>query len=382
MTGIPKKYGKACMNLILMLGVVLGGIFLVPKIILLFMPFVIGGTLAWLVNPLVNFCEKKLKIKRKIGAVFVVLAVIVSAGLLIYYAANRLLVKLSDLLQMLPGLWYDMKMEFVGVTGRWLRLMENLPEELVDGMNRLGQNLGEETGVLIGKISVPSVDAVFQLPGTMIAVIMCLLSAYFFVAEKDSVTTALKKRIPKDWQEKCFLLKQIITDVILGYLKAQLKIELWVYLVIAAGLLLLKIPYGYLVAIPIAFLDFLPVFGTGTVLLPWTIFKLLEGKYMYALGLVAIWGISQLVRQVIQPKVIGDSMGMAPLPSLVLLYIGYKLAGIAGMIAAVPLGILIKAMNRAGFFDNSKKSFLILWRGFHAFRGFTDEDIKEDEAKL
>lgn len=376
MAGIPKKYGKAGMNLILVLIWVLGSIFLLPKIILLFTPFVIGGFLAWLANPLVNFCEKKLKIKRKPSSILVVLSL--TAGVLwgIYYIANRFWIKLSEVLQMLPGLWSDMKMEFVGFVTRWSGLVENLPEEMINGMNRLGQNLGEETSVLIGKLSTPSVDAVFHLPEMIIGTVMCLLSAYFFVAEKDYVITFWKKWIPGEWQKKCLLLKQITGDVMVGYLKAQLKIELWVYLVIAVGLMLLRVQYGYLVALPIAFLDFLPVFGTGTVLIPWTILKVLWGEYMYALALFGIWGISQLLRQVIQPKVIGDSMGIAPLPALILLYVGYQLAGVAGMIAAVPLGILAVAMNRAGFFDNSKKSILILWYGIHAFRQFTDEDLK------
>ena len=97
---------------------------------------------------------------------------------------------------------------------------------------------------------------------------------------------------------------------------------------------------------------------------------------MYALGLIVIWGVGQLVRQVIQPKMIGDSMGMAPIPTLVHLYVGYKLAGFVGMIVAVPLGILVLAMNDAGFFDNSKKSIRILWHGFQEFRQFTEDDLK------
>lgn len=376
MAGIPKKYGKACVNLILVVVVALGCIFLVPKIMLVFMPFIIGWFLAWLATPFVNFCEEKLKIKRKISSIFVLISVIAGVVFLICYITNRFLVEVSDLLRILPGMWDNMKMEFVGFAGRWSGLIEKLPEEMVDGMNKLGQSLGEETGVLIGKLSMPSMDAVFHIPEIIIGVVMCLLSAYFFVAEKDYVTTFLKKKIPRDWQKKSRLLKQITGDVIVGYLKAQLKIEFWVYLVMAAGFLLLKVPYGYLIALPIAFLDFLPVFGTGTVLIPWTILKLLWGEYMYALALFGIWGISQLVRQVIQPKVIGDSMGMATVPSLILLYVGYRLAGVAGMIVAVPLGILMMAMNRAGFFDNSKKSFLILWHGLHTFRQFTDEDLK------
>ena len=239
--------------------------------------------------------------------------------------------------------------------------------------------------VIVGELSVPTVDAVGRfagnIPGAMIAVIMCLLSAYFFVAGKNNGTNLLKKILPSSWRKKCLLLKKTTLDVVTGYIKAQFKIEIWVYLILAAGLMLLRVRYGYLIAIPIALLDVLPVFGTGTVLVPWTIFKLLTGDYMFALGLMVIWGIGQLVRQIIQPKVIGDSMGMAPIPTLVHLYVGYKLAGFVGMVAAVPLGILVLAMNDAGFFDNCKKSIRILWYGFQDFRQFTEDDLRGSAKK-
>ena len=162
-------------------------------------------------------------------------------------------------------------------------------------------------------------------------------------------------------------------------MKAQFKIEIWVYLIIVIGLLFLKVRYAYLVALPIAVLDVLPLFGTGVILIPWMIFELLTGEYMYALGLGIIWGISQLVRQIIQPKVIGESMGMAPIPTLVLLYLGYRLAGVAGMFVSVPLGILVLAMNDAGFFDNSKKSLCILWSGLDQIRQFNKEELQKEQ---
>ena len=373
------------MNLILVIVIVLGCIYLAPKIILLFMPFLIGGFLAWIVNPIVRFLEEKLKIRRKAGSAIVILSAIAGICFLIYYVGNRLLVEAADLLRILPDVWKDIKVEFIGYARKWSGLMENLPEEMVDGINQLGQNLGEESGVLIGRLTMPSADVMWNVPGTIITVIMCLLSAYFFVAEKEYVVGVWKKRIPKRWQEKCLLLKQITVDVLVEYVKAQIKIEFWVYLVIAAGLLFMKVRYGYLIAIPIALLDMLPIFGTGTVLIPWTICKLLWGEYMYALALLAIWGVSQLVRQIIQPKVIGDSMGISTIPSLILLYLGYRFAGIAGMIAAVPLGILVLTMNKAGFFDNSKKSIGILWQGFQELRQFTKEgleEIRNDETQL
>ena len=83
--------------------------------------------------------------------------------------------------------------------------------------------------------------------------------------------------------------------------------------------------YFALIALGIAFLDFLPFFGTGTVLIPWAIIRILTADYKIAIGLLIIWGGGQLARQLIQPKIVGDSMGVAPLPTLFLLFIGYRL---------------------------------------------------------
>lgn len=380
MAGIPKKYGKAWINIILAIVIVLGCIFIAPKVIILFMPFVIGWFLSLLANSPVRFFEEKLKIKRKAGSALVIVSVIGGICFLIYAIGSRLVREVLELVQLMPGTWHDMEVEFVALSKKWSNVIDSLPDEIVEKASELGETIGTEMSVIVGELSVPTVDAVGRfagnIPGAVIAVVMCLLSAYFFVAEKDYVANLLTKIIPSSWKKKCLLLKNTTIDVIVGYIKAQFKIEIWVYLILAAGLLLLRVRYGYLIAIPIALLDILPVFGTGTVLVPWALFKLLTGNYMYALGLMIIWGVGQLVRQVIQPKMIGDSMGMAPIPTLVHLYVGYKLAGFAGMIVAVPLGILVLAMNDAGFFDNSKKSIKILWYGFQEFRQFTEEDLK------
>lgn len=380
MAGIPKKYAKSFTNLILVVVIVLGCIFVAPKVILLFMPFIIGWFLALLANPLVRFFEEKIKIKRKAGSVLVIVSVIAGICVLIYAIGNRLVKALIGFLKIVPDMWQDMKVEFLGVSRKWSNVIDSLPKEVVEKAGEIGETIGTEVGVIVGELSVPTADAVGDfagnIPGIVIAVIMCLLSAYFFVTEKDYVGSLFKKIIPPSWMKKCLLLKKTTIDVIVGYLKAQLKIEIWVYFILAAGFMLLKVRYGYLIAIPIALLDILPVFGTGTVLVPWTLFKLLSGDYIYALGLMVIWGVSQLVRQVIQPKMIGDSMGMAPIPTLIHLYVGYKLAGVIGMIVAVPFGILVLAMNDAGFFDNAKKSIRILWHGFNDFRQFTEEDLE------
>lgn len=93
-----------------------------------------------------------------------------------------------------------------------------------------------------------------------------------------------------------------------------------------------------------------------------------------AIGLLIIWGVGQLLRQLIQPKIVGDSIGVPPLPTLFLIFIGYKVGSVAGMILAVPAGIIVANMYQAGFFDTTMDSVRILVHGFNRFRRLTPED--------
>lgn len=348
------------------------------------MPFILGWFLAALSNPLVRFFEEKMRIKRKAGSAIVIILVISTICCLFYTLGHRLLREVLELLQVMPGMWQEMRVEFVAFTRKWSKVMDSLPVEVMETAENLGDMIGSRMGVLVGELSMPTADAVGafaeNIPGIVIAVIMSLLSSYFFVAEKDYVSNILKKVIPVSWRKRCLLLKQTTIDVMAGYLKAQLKIEIWIYLLLIAGFMVLKVRYSYLIAIPIALLDLLPVLGTGTILIPWALFKLLSGEYIFALGLFAIWAVGQLVRQIIQPKIVGDVFGMDAIPTLILLYVGYRLAGVVGMIVAVPFGILVVAMDEAGFFDNSKRSIRILCQGFHELRRFTDEDLVEKNS--
>ena len=92
-----------------------------------------------------------------------------------------------------------------------------------------------------------------------------------------------------------------------------------------------------------------------------------------------IWGVGQLARQLIQPKIVGDSIGVPPLPTLFLLFIGYKFSGVIGMIVAVPIGLLVYSMYQDGAFETTKNSVFILFAGVNRFRRLGEEDLTEVE---
>lgn len=383
---MEKKHVKAIVNLILALAALLLLVFLLPKLLVYFMPFVIGWVIALIAGPLVKFFEEKLKIRRKAGTAFVIIAVIAGVIVLGYLLVAKLIQELIGLTLSLPQLWQSLEADMRDIGRNWAVFYTRLPEDVQSGIVAMGTGVEKAISNFVGGIGTPTMNAVGNfaknLPTVIIGIIMTVLSAYFFIAEKDYMQDCARQYIPKSVREKWNIIMGSMKTAIGGYFKAQFKIECWIYLLLLIGLLFLKINYAFLIAFGIAILDLLPFFGTGTVMVPWAIVKFLSGDYQMMLGLLIIWGVGQLVRQIIQPKIVGDSMGVAPIPTLFLLFLGYKAAGVVGMIIAVPIGIIIVNMNRAGAFDTVKQSVKILVDSVNRFRKFTEDEVKKSDEEL
>jgi len=379
MEGSREKYCKALLNIAVAVAVVLLILFLLPKLLVFFAPFIAGGVVALIAGPLVRFFEEKVKIKRKAGSAFVIIVVIGLVVLAIYLLGSKLIDQIAGLLQALPDMWQSMETDFEEISKNLSTLYGGFPKDLQDTIASLADQINSWVGDLFSRLSSPTITAVGnfakQLPTVIISIIMCLLSAYFFVAERGTIGIWLRRHMPEAIQERYQLLRNSIRKAVGGYLKAQLKIEIWMYLLLVIGLSILKVDYALLIALGIAILDFLPFFGTGTVMVPWAIVKILSTDYKMAVGLLVIWGVGQLARQIIQPKIVGDSIGVAPIPTLFLLFIGYKAGGVFGMIFAVPIGLIVFTMYEEGAFETTKNSVLILISGINRFRKLNEKDL-------
>lgn len=382
-----KTYLKVLLNLGIAVGIVLLLIFLAPKLIMFFLPFIIGWIIALIANPLVRFFEVKLKIKRKAGTAFVIIAVIALVILAGYLIGVKVTEEVVGLLNELPQMWDSIEKEFKEIGENLSVIYNSFPEGVRTALTSVGAQMDVYVGDLVSKVSTPTIEAVGNfarhLPTTIIGIIMCLLSSYFFVAERDYITKGIKTHMPESLTYRYNMMARSLKKAVGGYFKAQFKIEICMYILLVIGLEILHVQYSLLIAFGMAILDFLPFFGTGAVLLPWAIIKILSADYKMAVGLLIIWCVGQLARQIIQPKIVGDSIGMPSIPTLFLLFIGYKLGGVIGMIIAVPIGIIIANMYQEGIFDTTKNSLKILLAGINNFRRLDDKDmctVEEYEA--
>ena len=376
-----KKYWKAITNIVIALVCLLLAILLIPRLLVFFAPFVAAWIVAAMAGPLVRFFEEKLKIKRKAGSAFVIVVVLAILIFLIYLGGAKLGREVISFVNSIPEMWAGAEEDFRVIGEKLDVLYSRLPVDLQDKLSGIANNLVQSIGNIIGQIGSPTLEAVGNfaksLPSVLIGVVMGLLSSYFFVAERAEINAWFREHIPENLQRQYMLVKKSMVRAVGGYLKAQLKIEIWMYLLLVIGLSILRVNYAFLIAIGIAFLDILPFFGTGTVLVPWALIKLLSSDYVVAIGLFVLWGVGQLARQLIQPKIVGDSIGVPAIPTLFLLYIGYKLSGVVGMIVAVPIGLILITMYEEGVFDTTKNSIRILVHGVNRFRKLTTEDLTE-----
>ncbi|MDE7222465.1 MAG: sporulation integral membrane protein YtvI [Acetatifactor sp.] len=375
-----RKYFKALTNLAVALVILLLVVLLLPRLLVWFMPFVLAGIISMIASPLVRFFEEKIKLKRKVGSAFVIIVVIALVVLVLYLVTSKLIEEGIGLLGALPGMWESMQEELASVGESLNGIYEKLPKDTQLAIANLGDQVGEFMGGLFERIGTPTITAAGnfakQLPSVLIGIIMCLLASYFFVADRYLIGSWIRKYTPAPIMSWYDMIRRSILKSVGGYFKAQLKIEVWMYLLLVIGLSVLRVDYVLLIALGIAFLDLLPFFGTGTVMVPWAVIKIFNGDYKMAIGLLIIWGGGQLARQIIQPKIVGDSIGMAPIPTLFLLYIGYKVGGVIGMIIAVPLGMLVSTMYQEGAFDTTKNSIAILISGLNHFRKLQPEDLE------
>ncbi len=376
-----RPYWQVAVSLIFSLLATAAFVVIGIKAIGFLMPFVIGWIIASIAAPLVNWLEKRLKIVKKLGTVMIVIAVIGLIVVAIYFAVSRLSLEISDLIQDFPDLYAQLEHGLREIGNSLSGAFSRLPSGIQNGWRTMVANLDQYMGDLVSQISQPTVTAAGnfakRLPSYLISFAVSILSAYFFTVEREEVIAWFKKISPPSVEKRMTLVMDNLRYAVGGYFKAQFKIMGVVLLVLLAGFLILGIRYAVLVAVLIAFLDFLPFFGTGTAMIPWAVYTFLMGDYRTTTGLVIIYIVSQVVRQVLQPKMVGDSMGLNPLVTLLLLYVGYKISSVIGMILAVPIGLVLINMCQAGAFDYILDDVRILVEGILGLR----EDSEESEKK-
>ena len=329
----------------LVIGAVLLTVFVAVPLVSLLMPFVLALVLAWLLNPVVRWLKNRLNISRKVISLAVLVLAFGTVGGLCYglcWALVNQVISLFDNWQ--PIL--DSLMATVDNVGHWLdRLGDILPNSLVATGDDLVRALASwleslDLSSQIAGLASWATGLVSGIPGFAVAVVAFLMASYFITSDYPRLRYLFTDQLPGNLRQFGSQVRRIFMEAFGGYLKSQLLLSLGVFAILTAGFLIIRQPYSLLLAFVLTVMDFIPIIGAGTVMVPWAAVDLITGDYRQTIELMVIWGAIVLFRQVGEPKILGGQTGLSPILSLVGIYAGMRLAGVLGMVVG-PLLLLV-----------------------------------------
>ena len=312
------------------------------------LPFLLGGLLALAAEPVVRLGTKRLRLPRGLAAgMGVSLTLVFLAGILSLLGA--LAVKeLGVLAGALPEAEQSLRQGMAAARDGLIRLSQGLP----DGMGRLvRQNASELFGngtVLLQQVTdrIPGVitSLVGGVPAGALGLGTGVLTGFMVSARLPRLRQSLAGRIPQSWKEKYLPALGRVKSYVWQWAKAQGKLMAVTYGILALGLTVTGVKYGFFWGILIALVNAVPILGTGTVLVPWAAVVLLRGQVLRGVGLLGTYLAAMLTRTVLEPRLVGKHLGLDPLVTLVFLYVGYRVWGFGGMILAPMLAAATKGI--------------------------------------
>lgn len=312
------------------------------------LPFLLGGGIALAAEPMVRLGTGKLGMPRALAAgvgVTATLVGILALGTVIGALAVR---EIGNLAGRLPDLQDTARQGMVMMQDWMVRLSNRAPEGVQPLLQRTAVELFDGSTVLLSGLTrqLPAVvgSALGTLGAGVIGLGTGILAAFLISIRLPQLKSAGNKYLPESWRENYLPALGRMRRALAGWLKAQLKLALVTYLVVAVGFVLLRIPNGPVWAAAVALVDAVPVLGTGTVLVPWAVVWMLQGQGLRAVGLLLIYGVAAVIRAVLEPRLVGRHLGLDPLATLAALYVGYRLWGFLGLLLTPILASAAKSL--------------------------------------
>lgn len=323
----------------------------------LLMPFVLALCLAWLLNPAIRLLQKKLNVRRGVLSLLLVLLVIAVAGGLLAGMLYTLIAQVISFLQNWQTTWSDTMSGISAITAFLEDFLRPLPAETYTQVTALLDQATEWIGKAVPQLLTMAASgagaAAMSLPSFGVSVIVFIMATYFISADYPHLRFKASQRVPEDFRGFVSLVKHMTTDAFGGYVRAELILSVVVFFILLIGYFIMGEPYALLLAFVLAVMDFIPIIGAGTVMVPWAVIDVALGDFKHAIGLMVIWGVIVVFRRLAEPKVVGDQTGLSPIASLVSIYVGMRLGGVIGMVLGPVLCLVLLNLARSGIFDNT-----------------------------
>lgn len=318
-------------------------------------PFVIGLLLSLLLFPLSKAIAKYLHLGRGFSALISIIILVCVIGLLSNLLFSRIIHEGRLFFESLPDTIKYVDKTIGEFNERFSDLYALVPAGFENYISDIADNLVSSlTSTLGSGLKTGSTAIVSKIPNFIFGFFLSLLSCFFFIKDRELILKSIKGIIPESLKGYFKLMKDGIIDAVLGYIKAQLIMMSIIAVICMTGLFILKVEYALFLSILIAFVDALPIFGSGFFYWPWIGFSLITGDYSMAIGLGVTYLCVLFTRQALEPKVLGTQIGIHPLITLMSIYVGLRIFGVFGIFIGPFIAVIIKTIATTPVVRNPK----------------------------
>ena len=377
------KRWEIYLDIIMELLVILAGalllIFVLPKSIVFLWPFVAGWIISMMAHPVIEYLEKKVKLPKKFGSAILIAAVITGIIVVLYFAVRGIALQVIGFIQDAPDIRHEIMRQGMIFQKKIEQFLSILPPSFGKQFDQWSGSIGElfkKAASSAGDYGVAHAGGVAKgVTSGLLGLVVMLFAAYMFSLEREKLIAWYEKCIPGFVKHKINVFMKNSVGVLVSYCLAQLKIMIVIIAILWIGFFIAGIGHSFIYSVLVGIVDIFPILGTGTVIIPWAIFKLITGDIKTAVILLIIYAICLVLKQVLQPKMMGDSMGISALTTIFLIYVGLKFGG---MLLALILGMFVINLYRLGVFDRKIAFFK---RRFEMLTINSEEEEKENKKE-
>lgn len=315
------------------------------------MPFIIAYFIAALVQPVVRLLHVRLRLNRRAAGIICVIFFIVVLGLVLSLCITSIVRELAAVAQLIPALLDQLAVSINHISQSISGYVDSLPVNYSNAIATALENMSNEL-MKLSTLSDGTVSFIFnvlsKMPGFLLKTVITVVAACFMSMDYGEIRGFVLRQLPPKYQDWVCDIKAFFFNTVAKLIRAYLILMMVTFAELSVGLLIIKIPHAIVVAGVIAIVDFLPVLGTGTIMIPWALIELLLGNYYHAFCLLIIYAIVMVVRNILEPKVVGHHLGLYPLVTLIALFVGLQIFGFAGMILFPIIVIILKHLQDTG----------------------------------
>ena len=299
-------------------------------------PFVIAFLIAYLLRRPIRWLEKYLHLPWKLAAILTILIFYGTVGTVLSLLGIKAISAAATLIGMLPTIYEThAKPFFVEVLSNLEAVFLLMDASVVAALDGVGSQLLQSIGQMVSNLSVTAMGIASgfasALPGTFIKLVLMIISTFFIAMDYDRLTGFCLRQLSENAKSVFLQIKEYTVGTLFVCIRSYLLIMSITFVELSIGLHLVNVKHAFLLAFIIALFDILPVLGTGGIMIPWTILTAIQGNYPLALGLLTIYLVITVIRNIIEPKIVGSQLGLHPVVTLTSMFVGAQFFGVIGL---------------------------------------------------